>query len=90
VSFLINKLWNTKNQFFPDGIPVLSVEAAATRGWEKYAHFSHGIDTFGASGTGPDLQKEFKMMPSDIVEKAKKVVEWSKGKTLYSLVDKPF
>ncbi|XPS72523.1 Transketolase [Ascochyta lentis] len=31
-------------------IPVLSVEAACTRGWGKYAHQHFGINGFGASG----------------------------------------
>jgi transketolase len=33
----------------PDGVPVLSIEAACTRGWERYAHASIGMTTFGMS-----------------------------------------
>ena len=37
---------------FPAGVPVLSVEAAVTFGWAKYANDSIGIDRFGASAPG--------------------------------------
>ena len=38
-----------KLSVYPDGIPVLSVEALCTLGWERYAHASMGVNTFGAS-----------------------------------------
>ena len=34
----------------PDGIPVLSVEALSTLGWERYSHEQFGLNRFGASG----------------------------------------
>jgi transketolase len=34
----------------PDGIPVLSVEACSTMGWERYSHEQFGLNRFGASG----------------------------------------
>jgi transketolase len=37
---------------FPPGVPVLSVEAAVTFGWDRYADRSIGIDRFGASAPG--------------------------------------
>ena len=37
-------------QVLPDGIPVLSVEACSTMGWERYAHEQFGLNRFGASG----------------------------------------
>ncbi len=37
---------------FPAGVPVLSVEAATTFGWARYATDSIGIDRFGASAPG--------------------------------------
>jgi transketolase len=36
----------------PADVPVLSVEAATTFGWERYADDSIGIDRFGASAPG--------------------------------------
>ena len=37
---------------FPTGVPVLSVEAGATFGWERFADASVGIDRFGTSAPG--------------------------------------
>lgn len=35
---------------FLSGVPVLSVEAMSSYGWDRYAHYSVGLNTFGASG----------------------------------------
>ena len=43
---------------FPEDLPVLSVEAGVTLGWERYADESIGIDTFGVSAPG-DVALEF-------------------------------
>jgi transketolase len=43
---------NYQASVFPAGVPVLSVEAATTFGWERYADQSIGIDRFGASAPG--------------------------------------
>jgi len=37
---------------FPDQVPVLSVEAGVTMGWEKYADQTIGINRFGTSAPG--------------------------------------
>ena len=34
------------------GLPVVSVEAAATTGWERYSHAQIGMKTFGHSAPG--------------------------------------
>src|SRR5205823_13281209 len=41
-----------RQDVLPAGVPVLSVEAAATFGWSKWADASVGIDHFGASAPG--------------------------------------
>lgn len=41
----------------PDGIPVLSVEAMSTMGWERYSHEQFGLNRFGASGAYKDVYK---------------------------------
>lgn len=64
-----------KEQVFPKSIPVVSIEAMSTLGWQKYAHFSVGIDTFGASAPAPALFAKFGLVPKDITAKVKKVVE---------------
>jgi transketolase len=42
-------------EVLPAGIPVLSVEAASTFGWARYADASIGIDHFGASAPAPEV-----------------------------------
>lgn len=41
-----------KASVFPAGVPVVSLEAATTFGWERYADECIGIDRFGASAPG--------------------------------------
>lgn len=68
----------------PDGVPVLSVEVMSTVGWASYAHESFGINRFGASGPYKDVYKFFGFTPEGIAEKAQKVAEFYKGKSLSS------
>lgn len=68
----------------PDGAPVLSVEVMSTVGWSKYAHESFGINRFGASGAYKDVYKFFGFTPEGIAEKGAKVVDFYKGKSLTS------
>lgn len=78
-----------RKKVFPDGVPVLSVEAGATLGWEKYAHASHGIDRFGVSANGADVAKFFHLNKDDIVARAEKLIAWSQGRTVLSCIDRP-
>lgn len=48
-----------RQSVFPKNIPVLSVEAASTFGWSKYATASCGIDTFGVSAPAPVSENIF-------------------------------
>lgn len=41
-----------RESVFTPGLPVVSVEAGVTTGWQKYANASVGIDRFGASAPG--------------------------------------
>jgi transketolase len=41
-----------QDEVLPDGVPTLSVEAASTFGWSRWADDSIGIDRFGASAPG--------------------------------------
>jgi transketolase len=43
---------DVRNEILPPGVPVLSVEAATTFGWARWADRSIGIDRFGASAPG--------------------------------------
>lgn len=68
----------------PDNVPILSIEAAATWGWGKYAHECFGIDRFGISGKWPDVYKFFDFTPDGIARRAVKVVDGYKGRKIYS------
>ncbi|ORY89956.1 transketolase [Syncephalastrum racemosum] len=65
-----------RKSVFPAGLPVVSVEALGTYGWEKYAHAHVGMTTFGASGPAPALYKKFGITADAAAEKAKKVAAY--------------
>ncbi|KAG0312854.1 Transketolase [Linnemannia gamsii] len=74
-----------------DGVPSVSVEAMATFGWDRYAHESIGIDTFGASGPYKDVYKYFGLVPDVIAGKVQKIVAFYKKEgSVPSLVRKYF
>ena len=56
---------------FPAGVPVLSVEAATTFGWAKYADDSIGIDRFGASAPGNEVLEKLGINVDNVVARAR-------------------
>ena len=55
------------------GLPVVSMEAGTTLGWDRYLGargVAIGIDHFGASAPGPIALKEFGFTPEHMVEVA--------------------
>ncbi|KAF9336381.1 Transketolase [Podila minutissima] len=74
-----------------DGIPAVSVEAMSTFGWDRYAHESIGLDTFGASGPYKDVYKYFGLVPDVVAGKVQKIVAFYKSEgRIPSLVRKYF
>ncbi len=68
----------------PPAVPVVSIEAAATFGWERYLGArgaAVGIDHFGASAPGAVVLKEFGFTPEHVVEVALRVLGASSGGT---------
>lgn len=57
-----------KEGVFPKALPVLSVEAGATFGWERYADRAIGIDRFGASGPANALFASFGFTGTHVAE----------------------
>jgi transketolase len=55
----------------PPGVPVLSVEAASTFGWDRYADDAIGIDHFGASAPGEVNMEKFGFTAEHVVERAR-------------------
>jgi transketolase len=56
----------------PDGVLLVSIEAGATFGWERYTGrdgLNIGLDRFGASAPAPDLFKRFGFTAEAIVPK---------------------
>jgi transketolase len=52
-------------------VPVLSVEAAVTYGWSRYADASIGIDRFGASAPGQLVLERLGINVDNVVQHAK-------------------
>jgi transketolase len=59
-----------RHDVLPLGVPVLSVEAATTFGWERYADESVGIDRFGASAPGAVALDRLGINVTNVVEHA--------------------
>lgn len=60
---------------FPLEVPVLSIEAGSTFGWERYADDSIGIDRFGASAPGQLVMEKFGITAAHLVERAWALVD---------------
>src|SRR6185437_10211125 len=56
---------------FPPGVPVLSIEAGATLGWERYADDAIGIDRFGASASSAVVMEHLGFTADHVVERAR-------------------
>jgi transketolase len=63
----------------PPGVPVVSVEAAATFGWDRWADAFVGIDRFGASAPGDVALKELGITADHVVTQARSLVAEAKA-----------
>ncbi|KAJ8661088.1 transketolase [Lichtheimia ornata] len=59
-----------KKTLFLPGVPVISIEALGTRGWELYADAYVGMTSYGLSGPMDDLYKYFGITPEAVINKA--------------------
>jgi len=59
-----------RESILPAGVPTLSVEAATTFGWERWADDSIGIDRFGASAPGSVTLDRLGINVDHVVERA--------------------
>jgi transketolase len=64
----------TRLAVLPPGVPVLSVEAAVTFGWSRYADDSVGIDRFGASAPGQLVLENLGINVDNVVQRAKQLL----------------
>ncbi|KAJ5904364.1 hypothetical protein N7504_006747 [Penicillium tannophilum] len=74
----------------PDGIPVLSVEACSTMGWERYAHEQFGLNRFGASGPYKEVYAKFEFTPEGISKRAIATIDFYKGHNVRSPINRAF
>jgi transketolase len=63
-----------RDEILPPGVPVLSVEAATTFGWERYADASVGIDRFGASAPGELVLDKLGINVDHVVQRALELI----------------
>ncbi len=63
-----------RDELLPPGVPVLSVEAATTFGWERYADDSVGIDRFGVSAPGDEVLHRLGINVENVVQRARALV----------------
>lgn len=59
---------------FLSGIPVVSVEAGVTLGWERYADRCIGIDRFGASAPGSVVMTQLGITAERVAEAAEELI----------------
>jgi transketolase len=59
-----------RTHVFPPFVPVLSVEAGSTFGWDRYADDAIGIDHFGASAPGEVVMEHFGFTAGHVAERA--------------------
>ena len=59
-----------RSSVLPAGVPVLSVEAATTFGWARWADDSIGIDRFGASAPGAVVLDKLGINVANVVARA--------------------
>ena len=64
---------------FPAGVPVLSIEAGVTLGWDRYADDAIGIDHFGASAPGAVVMEKFGFTAEHVVERAHALLARANG-----------
>ncbi|PLB35054.1 transketolase tktA [Aspergillus candidus] len=79
-----------KLQVLPDNIPILSVEALSTMGWERYSHEQFGLNRFGVSGPYKQVYEKFEFTPEGISKRALATIDFYKGQPVRSPVNRAF
>jgi len=66
-----------RKKIFPDGVPMLAIEAGVSLGWEPYIGKSIdviGVDRFGASAPGGQVMNNYGFSVENVVEQVKKIL----------------
>ena len=64
-----------QESILPNRIPTISIEAASTFGWSRWADISIGIDRFGISAPGPEVLTELGITKEAIIKTAKQLLQ---------------
>jgi len=64
-----------RDEVLPPGVPVLSVEAAVTFGWERWADRSIGIERFGSSAPGAVALERFGINIDNVLAHARAMLD---------------
>lgn len=64
-----------RSSVFPAGVPVVSVEAGVTTGWQRWADASVGIDRFGASAPGPIVMEKLGITSDAVADAARSLLD---------------
>jgi transketolase len=59
---------------FPTGVPVVSVEAGVSQGWERFADAMVSIERFGASAPGPEVMAKLGITPDAVVGRVQELL----------------
>jgi transketolase len=68
-----------RDAVLPPDVPVLSIEAASTFGWERYADDSIGIDHYGASAPSAVVMEQFGFTADHVVARANALLDMGDG-----------
>ena len=52
----------------------ISIEAASTFGWSKFAKYNFGIDSFGLSGDGKEIYKHFNLDKKSLINRIQTII----------------
>ena len=63
-----------QDSLFPVGVPVVSIEAASTFGWSRWATASVGINRFGASAPGSEALDKLGINVTNLVNTVNSVL----------------
>jgi transketolase len=63
-----------RRSVLPPGLPAVSVEAASSLGWAKYAQAQVSLDRFGASAPGPVAMEKFGFTAENVAATARRLL----------------
>ena len=80
VSMPSQELFNQQDDIYKEkiinkNIPAITIEASSISGWEKYAKYNMGMETFGESAPYKEVYSYFNLTSDKVVELAKKIVK---------------